>query len=108
MSLYEVIGGVSFLVILGVIGCKAYNIYRMGNYYSWAGIVGGFVLYFVAWLMLFVCLGAYPEKLVYFVMFQMANWLMLFNVILSLAEIFYQYKNLLPDRSRYMSKSRRY
>ena len=77
----------SFLLCLGIVGVKVYNVMWLGKFYGFRLAVLGFLAYFVFWLVGFVSYLGDFENLVMLPLFKLSNWFILLNVGLFLAEL---------------------
>lgn len=78
-----------FIVGLVILLVKLYNIFSGGTLYDWRLSVLMFVTYFLAFGVVFVTFLVNYEVVLYAALFKFMAWLILLNVLFTIAEIFY-------------------
>jgi len=78
---------VQFLIIIGIILIKVYNMMSVGQFYD---IKLGFILFigfFLAWLVGMIITLVYPQELLFLQLWKLENYLIVLNVVFLMFEI---------------------
>lgn len=94
MELYAALFIIGFLVCIGILLFKMYNVLNMCTVYSWPVAIILFIGYFLSWFVCFVVLMQDVEQLIYSTLLYLLNWLIIINVMLFIAETFLGLKGL--------------
>lgn len=87
MNTYSFLFIVGFLVCFGIFLAKTYNLFNAGKFYNMAL---GFILFLVfpvAWLLMFIALANYPENLIFSVLYRLSSWLLLIVAVFTAIEL---------------------
>lgn len=90
MNIYDFLYIVMFMYITGAFLYKVYNIMNIGKIYN---IKIGFVIFMgalISWLVMFISFSVYPERVIYHILFRLANNLIILHAISLIIEMFYE------------------
>lgn len=93
MNVTEVFFLLSFLAMIGILFAKLYNVFSAGLWYDARAAILSFIGYFIAYGVAFVCLLTSFETAIYGSLFRLVSWLILLNVVLFVAEVFFLWRD---------------
>lgn len=97
MNVYDAMFMLQFFAFVGIFLFWLYNVMRLGEFFD---ISWGFVLLSlcaILWLVGFVALASYPEKLLFSTLHTLQGWLLPVNVLFLIIQIFLHIRDGVQD-----------
>lgn len=88
MELYNAVFVLQFLAVIGIFLVKLYNILTNGELYDARAVWLLFIGWCLAYCMGLVVFLLNPTEKLFLVFFQLETWLLVFNIVFLLAELF--------------------
>jgi len=94
MNIYEIMFLLQFLVIMGLLLAKLYNVMSKGEKFDLKISFIMFIAYFLFYLVGLIVFLANPEEIIYISLFTLESWLIILNVLFFIIELFLNSANI--------------